>query len=399
LRTAAAALLALTLLSCTMSSKPVASAPRLQSPSPTIANPADTKAADFRTRLNLLLGEHVFAIAKESSAAGRGDEYTGYLRLLTANGADLTELMRSALGDTAAARFDQIWRAQNDEFVNYTIGLVTHNKSMSDRAVSGLITVFVPQFSQFLATATQVPLDPITQLATQRVLETKAMIDDQAAQSYRRQFADLQVVYAQASRIGDALAARITQKFPDKFPGNASSLAADLRVSMNTRMQEDLYLATMTADAAIGGRSAEEAAAANALASTAGALGALLSGLFGASAATRFGRIWAARNMALIGYASASSGAARQSALSALKDSFTQQFPALVQDLTGVASGSLRPATTAAIGATVIVIDDLRSRSQADVGGADRAAAAAMAVVADLVTAAAVSKLHARFGA
>ena len=108
------------LIGCTTSHPSSASGPRLASGSPAVSNPAESKAADFRTRLDLLLGEHVILIAKESSAAGTGrggDEYAGYLHLLTSNGNDLTELVRSALSDAAATRFDQIWSAQNDNFV------------------------------------------------------------------------------------------------------------------------------------------------------------------------------------------------------------------------------------------------------------------------------------------
>src|SRR4029077_12784258 len=97
------------LLGCTSSGGPSASAPPAASPSPVALNPAETKAADLRTRLDLLLGEHVIAIAKESAAAGRSDEYSSYLHLLTSNGTELTDLMRSAFGDRAAATFDLIW--------------------------------------------------------------------------------------------------------------------------------------------------------------------------------------------------------------------------------------------------------------------------------------------------
>jgi len=128
-------------------------------------------------------------IAKESSAAHRADEFAGYLHLLTTNGSDLTDLMRSALGGTAAARFDTIWSAQNDYLVHYTIGLVAHDKSKSDAATASLVNGFVPQFSQFAADTAQIPLGPIAQLVMQHALQTKAVIDDQVAQRYPRMYA------------------------------------------------------------------------------------------------------------------------------------------------------------------------------------------------------------------
>jgi hypothetical protein len=357
-------------------------------------NSAESKAADFRTRLDLLLGEHVIAIAKQSSAAGRSDEYSSYLHLLTTNGSELTELMRSALGDTAASSFDKIWTAQNDSFVNYTIGLVTHNKSKSDGAMSSLATRFVPQLSQFLATSTEIPLDPITQLTTQHVFETKALIDDQFAQNYPRAYADLRLVYSQVSRIGDALAPKIVEKFHDKYPGNPSSKAVDMRVSMNNLLQENVYLATMTTSAAAAGRAAEQAAAARALGDNADDLGTLFSALFGQSIGTRFDQVWAARDSATIAYAAANSGTARQNALSRLTGDFVTQFSRLVQDSTGLSSTAFGPALGAQVEATIAALDDQRSKSWAKLGGDDRAASSSMQSVADLISIAAVVRLR-----
>jgi hypothetical protein len=387
-------LVVVALMACTSSTAPPASAPRATSPSPAALNPAESKAADFRTRLDLLLGEHVFAVAKESNAAGRSDEYSSYLHLLTSNGTELTELIRSALGDTAAGSFDKIWTAQNDSFVNYTIGLVTHNKSKSDGAMSSLATSFVPQLSQFFATATEMPLDPITQLTTQHVLETKALIDDQFAQSYPRAYADLRVVYAQASRIGDALAPHIAQKFPDKFPGDPSTKAVDVRVSMNNLLQESIYLATMTTSAAAGGRGAEQVAATRALGDNANDLGTLFNSLFGPSIGTRFDQVWAARDSATIAYSTASNGTAKQNALSRLTVDFVAQLSAVVRDATGLSAPTLSPALTAQVAATIAVLDDQRSKSWATLGGDDRAANSAMQSIADLITIAAVARLR-----
>jgi hypothetical protein len=393
LRVLAAALATLTLAGCTISGGSKASGARLTTPIP---NPADSKAADFRTRMDLLLGEHVIVIAKQSSAARRADEFTSYLHLLTSNGNDLTDLVRSALGDAAANEFDKMWSAQNDNLVNYTIGQVTHNKSKSDGAMSKLVGGFVPQFSHFVSTAAQVPLEPIAQLTTQHALQTKAMIDDQVAQSYPRMYADLRLVYAQASRLGDAFAPEIAQRFPDKFPGNASSPAVDLRVSMNTLLQEHAYLATMATSAVVGGRAAEQTAAAGALAENTNAFGVLLSDLFGASAGIQFDQIWAAKNASTLGYASASTAGAKQSASSQLNDVFVPRFSGFIQTLTGV---SLRPAVESQIQATITVVDDQLSNALTRLGEDDRSCEASMELVADLVAAGTVARLPRRFAA
>ena len=382
------------LLSCTTTAGPAASAPRVGSPSPIALNPAETKAAALRTRLDLLLGEHVIAIGNESSAAMRPDGAASYLHLLSANGTDLTELIRSAPGDTAAAAFDNIWTTQNDSLVNYTIGLVTHNKGKSDGAMSSLATKFVPQLSQFFTAAIQIPPNVISPMATQQVLETKALIDDQLAQNYPRTYSDLRTVYAQASRIGDALASRITQKFPDKFPGNPAGKAANLRVSLNNLLQENAYLATMTTSAAIGGRTADQAAAAAALAGNANDLGSVFGSLFGTSMGTRFDQVWAAKSTATVGYAKASTAAARQGALLTLRDAFMTPLSGLIQEATNLPPSSSLPSIQAQVEATVTVLDDQRSKSAAGLGSDDRAAGAAMQAVADLIALAAVTRLR-----
>ncbi|MDQ6879297.1 MAG: hypothetical protein M3082_16705 [Candidatus Dormibacteraeota bacterium] len=392
-----AALVAVALAGCRGSQGSPASTARLTSPSPVVLNPADSKAADLRTRLDLLLGEHVIVIAKESSAAGSTDEYTSYLRLLTSNGNDLTELVRSALGDTAATRFDQIWSAQNDYLVTYTIALLTHDQGKADAAMSSLVGAFVPQFSQFFAAATQIPLDPITQLATEHVFETKAMLDDRVAQNYPKMFADLRLAYAQSSRIGDALAPRIAQKFADKFPGDAAAGAVDLRVSMNDLMQEHVYLATMATSAATGGRATEQAAAVRALADNGDTLGRLFSGLFGTTFRAQFDQIWAGKNTSMIAYASASTGPAKQNALGRLNDAFVNQFSDFIQRATGLASGTARVEVAAEMSATITVIDDQRSRSLTAVGADDRSSETSMVTVADLISGAAIAKLRSTF--
>jgi hypothetical protein len=392
-----AALLGLTQLSCSNSSGQQASASRVTSP-PVAVNPADSKATNLRTRLDLLLGEHVIVVAKESAAAAsHNDEYTGYLSLLT-NATDLGDLMRSAFGDTAAGQFQQLWDTQNAYLVDYTIGLVTHNQTKSNGAMSGLINGFVPQFSQFVTTTTQLSLDPTTQLMTEQVLETQRMIDDQIAQNYPKMYADLRTAYAQTWRIGDALAPKIVRKFPDKFPGDLSNKASDLRASLNELLQEHAYLATMATDAAIGGRAAERSAANKALADNADALGTLFSGVFGASAGTQFDQVWAAKDAAMAAYVGAADAPAKQSALSQLTNIFVSQFSGFLRDWAGLQSSASSSQIQAQTQATVKTIDDQKAKAFAQLAEDDRSAAAAMPPLADLITAATTAKLPARFG-
>ncbi|TMB98412.1 MAG: hypothetical protein E6J40_06460 [Chloroflexi bacterium] len=376
-----------------------ASGARTASPA-SVGATADSKAADLRARLDTLLGEHVMVIAKESlaAAANRADEYKGYATLLTINASDLGDVMSAAFGTSAATRFAQIWAEQNNYFVDYTVGVVSHNAAKSNGAASGLVDGFVPKFAQYMSSMTSIPLDPITQLATEQVLETKAIIDDQAALNNAKMFADLRRAYAQALRIGDVLAPAITRKFADKFPGDPANKAVDFRVSLETLLEEHSYLATMTSGATTAGRNTEEAAALTALAANADALGTLFSGVFGTAIGTRFDQVWNARDAELVVYASNATEANRQAASDSLSRDFVSQFTSLVRDSVDVTEGAIGYPVQSQLADLIKVIDDQRSKAAAQLGADDHTAASATYPIADVIASAAVAKLPASFG-
>src|SRR5713101_3900343 len=356
-------LVALAAITCSNSSSgPPASGARLASPSQAAGPTADSKAADLRARLDGLLGEQVVTIVKSSLAASanRADEYKGYATLLTTNGSDLSGVLASAFGASAAATFDQVWAAQSNYFVDYTVGIVSHNAAMSNGAASGLVNGYVPKFAQYLNSMTSIPLEPITQLLTEQVLETKAIIDDEAALSNPKMFADLHLAYAQASRVGDAVASAIARKFPDKFPGDPASKAVDFRVALDNLLQEHSYLATMATSAIAAGRSSEQAAALNSLAANADA-------------------------------------AARQGAHDSLTNAFVTQFSSLVHDSTDLPEAEISSAVQSQVTDTIKVIDDQRSKAASVVAADDHTAAAATYPIADVIATAAEAKLPAKF--
>jgi len=387
-------------ISCTNgTSGTPASGVRISSPT-TSGVTADSKAADLRARLDTLLGEHVMVIAKASlaAAANRADEYKGYATLITLNASDLADVMSSAFGTSAATRFGQIWAEQNNYFVDYTVGIVSHNAPKSNGAASGLVNGFVPKFAQYMSSMTSIPLDPITQLATEQVLETKAIIDDQAALNNAKMFTDLRRAYAQASRIGDVLAPAITRKFPDKFPGDPANKAVDFRVSLEALLEEHSYLATMTTSATAAGRNPEQAAALTALSANADGLGTVFSQVFGSDIGTRFDQVWNARDAELVVYASNAFAANRQAASDSLSRDFVSQFTSLVRDSVDITEGAIGHPVQSQLVDLIKVIDDQRSKADAQLAADDHTAASATYPMADVIANAAVAKLPAKFG-
>jgi hypothetical protein len=339
------------------------------SPSPT---PANSKAADLRTKLDLLLGEHVMVVAKQATAAAnKTEEHAPYTSLLIANTNSLVDVIRSAYGNTAASQFEKSWGIQNGYLVDYTIGLVSHNEAKSNGAKSGLANGFVPDYAKLITSITQIPVDQVTQLETRQVTVMQQVIEDAAAQSYPKMYVDLRAAYAITSGVGDLLAARTAQLFPDKFPGDLSSKAADARASLNSLLQEHSYLATMTTDAAAAQRTNEQNGAAAALGANADALGKLFTDIAGAGAGTQIAQLWGSRNSDLIAYATSGDATARQG--------LTEKFITRFYGVTPLGSDSLRDQVLA----TIKVIDDQRTKNFKVVAGDDRAAAAAMQAVAN----------------
>ena len=312
-------------------------------------------------------------VAKESAAAvNHSDEYAGYTGLLATNSADLAALFGRAFGTTTSAQLAQTWNLQNGYLVDYAIGVVTHNDAKANGAMSGLTNGFVPQFAQLISAASRMPLDPVTQLTSQQVLEDKAFIDDLFAGHYATYYADLHRAYAQTSRFGDALAAQIAQDFPDKFPGDPSAHRLDVRVSLNELLQEHSYLATMATDSVIANRGAEKTAAQAGLAANADMLGTVFATNFGNSVGTQFDKVWTARDAALVAYASGDT-AAKQS----LTETFVASFAPMAK------AGTSQVASQ--VDATLKVIDDQRAKAAKTIAGDDRAAATSMQPIADSI--------------
>jgi hypothetical protein len=235
------------------------------------------------------------------------------------------------------------------------------------------------------------------QLSTDQVLDIKAIIDDQAALNNAKMFDDLHRAYAQAMRLGDALAPAIAKTFPDKFPGDPTGKAVDFRVSLDTLLQEHAYLVTMTTSAATGGRSTEQAAALTALAENSVSLGTLFNSVFGSPTGVRFDQAWDAGDAELVVYAASGDAATRQSAVAGLTRLFVTQFLSLVQDSTDLTGAEITTAVEGQVADTLKVIDDQRSNSVKLVAAEDHTAAAATIPIGDLIAAATVAKLPSKF--
>lgn len=177
-------------------------------------------AVSFRVALNQLLQEHMYLVSFTSAAqlAGHADEMAAAIVALNTNGTDIGGAIGSLFGQAAADQFNVVWSAHNGLFVDYANGVLAGDQQAQDAAMAALTTDVVPQLSSFLAGATGLPEDVLTQLVTDHILNTKSVIDAQASgDAVLAAAADLSAAQ-HMQMIGDPLAAGIVTALPDSFP-------------------------------------------------------------------------------------------------------------------------------------------------------------------------------------
>ena len=343
-------------------------------------------AANLRTDLDYLLGEHLILAAKATGAAlgGRTDQFTAYGGLLNTNGTDLGAALGSVYGAEAEDEWNRIWSAHNGFFVDYTTGVATDDAALSDGAVEDLTTVYVPEFSAFLASATGLPEDAIAGLVTDHVLQTKAVVDAQASGDWEAAYDAIRAAYAHMQMIGDALAPAIAEG--NEIDGEAINAAVGFRVALNQLLQEHLFLASFATDAAIGGRTDEFAAAGAALNTNGTDLGAAIGGLFGSDAQDEWNRIWSAHNGFFVDYTTGvATGdmAMQDQAVSDLTETYVPEFSAFLAGPTGLPEDALAELITEHVLTTKAIVDAQGSGDAAGAADADRQAAMHMRMLGD----------------
>ena len=364
----------------------------------------DSKAADLRTKFNLLLGEHLILASKATGAAlgGRSDEFKAYGALLNTNGTDLGDMVGAAYGDAAKTKFNGIWSAHNGFFVDYTTGVAKKDKAMQDKAVNDLVNTYIPQFSEFLAGATGLPQATVADLTKTHVLTTKDIVDKQAAKDYPGEVAAIRKAYAHMEMIGDPVSEAIAAKKSDLFPGDAKNKGVDARVKLNLLLQEHLLIATDATGAALGGRSDEFKAFGGALNDNGTDIGDVIGSVYGDAAKTKFNGIWSAHNGFFVDYTTGvatKDKAKMDKAVNDLVSTYIPQFSDFIAGATGLPTATVADLTKTHVLTTKDVVDAQGAKDYAGAATKDRAAAQHMEMIGDPLAKAIVAKNPDKFKA
>jgi hypothetical protein len=309
-------------------------------------------------------------------------------------------MIGSVYGQDAADTFNTIWSAHNGFFVDYTTGVATDDQAMQDKAVQDLTEQYVPQFSEFIATATGLPLDAVTSLITDHVLQTKSVVDAQAAREWDAAYDGIRTANAHMQMICDALASAIVSQNPDAIAGDPDTSAVSFRVALNQLLQEHMYLATFATDAALEDRPAETPAALARLNTNGTDIGGAIGSLFGQDAADTFNQIWSAHNGFFVDYTTGvatDDQAMQDKAVEDLTTMYVPQFAAFLAGATGLPEDVLATLITDHVVQTKAVVDAQAGDDAEAAAAADQLAAQHMQMIGDPLAAAIVAALPESF--
>jgi hypothetical protein len=255
-----------------------------------------TAAADLYAGLDQLLVEHVdltanvvqVAITKGATSAQTKNAEAA----LGQNTDSLGAAIGSVYGAAAQQEFLKLWRAHIGYFVNYTLGLATHDTSMVNTANKDLAG-YISQFSTFLAGATKLPKSAVAADLQGHVstLETaiKAIVTKSPAAGQ-----DLEMAAMHMNGTAEVLTKGIVSS--KGISGNVTSGSSSLRAALTGLLVQHVAatgFVVQTAVAAGGNLNAPEVKGAiGALTDNTNQLGAAIGSVYGSMAQAQFLKLW-----------------------------------------------------------------------------------------------------------
>ena len=365
---------------------------------------SSTKAADLKTGLNALLGEHVLiaAVATSHALGGREAAFKGAAAGLDANSVEIARAIGSVYGADAEKAFLPLWRRHIGFVVDYVGGVAAKDKAKQDNAVNDLVQ-YTQDFGAFLSSANpNLPKAVVADLVKSHVLTLKDVIDAQAAADHGKAYTAVRTAHAHMQMIGDPLAAAITKQFPDKFGGASESPAATLRTTLDLALREHVILAAMATGSALGGREAEFKAAAAALDANSVDIAKVIGSVYGPGAQDAFLPLWRRHIGFVVDYVGGVAAKDKAKQDKAVNDlvQYTQDFGAFLSS----ANPNLPKTVVADLVKSHVltlkdVIDAQAARDWQKVYPALRAAAAHMQMIADPLADAIAKQFPAKFAA
>lgn len=185
----------------------------------------DSKSADLRAGLGLLLREHVLLAGSATGAAigGRMPQFEAAAAALNgptnSNTADIVAAVGSVYGPEVGKAFDGLWRSDKhiSQFVAYTQAAAKNDQAGKDAAVTQL-KAYAKEFGTTLNSVNdKLPADVVEGAIVGHATTLLAVIDAQAAKDPAKAASLLRAAVAHMSMTGQAIAGGTVAKFPEKF--------------------------------------------------------------------------------------------------------------------------------------------------------------------------------------
>jgi hypothetical protein len=265
----------------------------------TIARGPETTAAQLRSRLAGLLGEHVYLAAATTGAiaGGRADEVSGASAAVAANSDAITANFAAIFGDEAGETFGPLWKRHVDLVAAYAQG--------SGSAVNDLAQ-YARDFGAFInSLVPSLPAEAVTSSVGMHEQTLRAVIDAQKAGNENEAYTALRAAAAHVNTMAGTLTGGIAKTDPDKIGGDPASKGAELLTTLNFLLREHVFLADGATNAVLGGRDGEFTAAGAALDANSEALVAAIAGVYGPEGGRAFSPLWKKHISFLVEYAKA----------------------------------------------------------------------------------------------
>ena len=251
-------------------------------------------ASDLRTNLNAQLGEHVLiaAVATSHALGGRQPAFEGAVGGLDSNSIDIAKAIGAVYGADAEKAFLPLWRKHIGFFVDYTVGVASQDKAKQDKAVTDLVN-YASDFGAFLSAANpNLAKNIVADLVKTHVMTLKDVVDAQAMSDWPKAYSAIRSAYHHMQMIGDPLVGAIVKQYPSRFAGSPDAPESTLRLVLNLALREHAILAAMATGSALGGRTAEFNAAANAVDGNSIDIAKAIGSVYGADAGKAFLPLW-----------------------------------------------------------------------------------------------------------
>jgi hypothetical protein len=266
-----------------------------------MATGIDTGSAKLRQTLTDLFNSHVYlaGIAVEQAVLTEdpnSPQFKAAATTLDQNSQDLASAIESVYGPEAGDAFLKQWREHIGFFVDYTIGGLTGDKQMQQKAAADL-DAYRGDFSAFLEEATGGELDAKTASdALQMHVNSLVTAVDSVLAGDPKVFSQLyEAAHGHMPMTAAALTEAIAGQSPEDFDGDPNSAASELQAGLTDLLNSHVFLAGIAVEQAVlteDPASAEFTAAAGALDENSQDLASAIESVYGPEAGDAFLKQW-----------------------------------------------------------------------------------------------------------